>query len=192
MGLISKLLRWARSRNHAATHAIATANSVVSISAIAMASSSSIGRPFVLTAGSELTFVMQKPRHYRVRLCKNRFSATPRPRRTTAHTVCIRPHRVPAYSPPVFAAAHFRNYTTFGSSGHRARHWSFKLRRHLPRPWTASSMSAAVWPARHLDHLSPRAWSLKIKEGIVIVLSGETSGSQSSPELAWPICRHLA
>jgi hypothetical protein len=84
---------------------------VVSISAIAMASSSSIGRPFVLTAGSELTFVMQKPRHYRVRLCKNRFSATPRPRRTTANTVCIRPHRVPAYSPPVFAAAHFRNYT---------------------------------------------------------------------------------
>ena len=157
-----------------------------------MASSSSIGRPFVLTAGSELTFVMQKPRHYRVRLCKSRFSATPRARRTTAATPCASERIASWLLATVFAAAHFRNYMTFDRSVRRAPHWSLQVTPSSSTTWTASSMSAAVWPARHLGHFSPGAWSLKIKEGTVIVLSGETSGSQSSPELAWPICRHLA
>jgi hypothetical protein len=44
------LARW--SSNHAAMHAIATANSIVSISAIALAASSVIRLPFVVTVGN--------------------------------------------------------------------------------------------------------------------------------------------
>ena len=43
------LARW--SSNHAVTHAIATANSIVSISAIALAASSVMRSPFVVTSG---------------------------------------------------------------------------------------------------------------------------------------------
>jgi hypothetical protein len=53
--LAQECLGWSRvhedHQNHAVTHAIATANSIVSISAIALAASSVMRSPFVVTEG---------------------------------------------------------------------------------------------------------------------------------------------